>query len=130
MDKWHYTHTYSVSSSMISVIYYNSDDEELVIKFTNGSLAGYARIGRNLLDQFLTASSVGGFYHSTIRLYPGFKVPGFIIPKTLDTDPRPLDSYRLTAIVTVVVEGKTLEEAINIFKAGNPNSTLLEASRE
>lgn len=72
-----YDKYFEADSTSIDTVYYDTPTSTLVVKFNNGSYAGYARVPVIVYNSLATASSVGQSYNSLVRgMYSGVKVDG------------------------------------------------------
>lgn len=58
-----------VSSSNIVSVAYDPADQTLEVVFKNGSVYQYAGVPKHIADHLMAASSVGSYFHSTIKGY-------------------------------------------------------------
>lgn len=66
---------YSVASSNVTSVGYDSATETLEVQFWNGSVYQYYNVPENVYDQLIKASSKGRFLHTYIRnAYPYSRV--------------------------------------------------------
>ena len=66
---------YSVDSSNISNVEYDPDNLVLRVTFKNGGKYEYEGVLQEVVDEMLSASSVGSYFHSNIRMnYPYTKI--------------------------------------------------------
>lgn len=62
---------YTVASSNIASVGYDSATETLEVEFLNGSIYQYYNVPENMYDQLIKASSKGRFLHTYIKnAYP------------------------------------------------------------
>lgn len=57
----------AVDSSAFSQVGYNAVAEELTLVFSDGNVYVYSGISADLAAEFMSADSLGGFYHANIR---------------------------------------------------------------
>ena len=60
-----------LESSMIRCVAYSRKDKILSVEFMNGSRYSYANISYFKYRSLVTASSVGKYFHRSIRRFPG-----------------------------------------------------------
>lgn len=66
---------YSVDSSNIDKVEYDADNLVLRVTFKNGGIYEYEGVLQEVVDEMLSASSVGGYFYSNIRMsYPYTKI--------------------------------------------------------
>ena len=66
---------YSVASSNIASIGYDTNTETLEVEFLNGSVYQYFNVGPNMYDQIMQAGSKGRFLNTYIKnAYPFSRV--------------------------------------------------------
>lgn len=66
---------YSVDSSNINNVEYDPDQLILRVTFSNGGKYEYEGVLQEVVDEMLSASSVGSYFYSNIRMnYPYTKV--------------------------------------------------------
>lgn len=66
---------YSVDSSIIANVEYDPDNLILRVTFHNGGKYEYEGVLQEVVDEMLSASSVGSYFHYNIRMnYPYTKV--------------------------------------------------------
>lgn len=58
-----------VSSSNVSAAAYDTDKQELMVRFRNGSVYAYKGANQALYDEFLSAASPGAFVRHTLSAY-------------------------------------------------------------
>lgn len=56
-----------VSSSNISAVGYDADDQTLEIEFTNGGVYQYANVPGGEYDGFIASDSKGKYFHANIK---------------------------------------------------------------
>ena len=66
---------YSVDSSNIDKVEYDADNLVLRVTFKNGGIYEYEGVLQEVVDEMLSASSVGSYFYSNIRMsYPYTKI--------------------------------------------------------
>lgn len=66
---------YSVDSSNIDKVEYDADSLILRVTFKKGSVYEYEGVLPEIVEQMVSADSVGSFFHSNIRMnYPYTKI--------------------------------------------------------
>ena len=66
---------YSVDSSNIDKVEYDADNLVLRVTFKNGGQYEYEGVLQEVVDEMLSADSVGSYFHSNIRMnYPYTKI--------------------------------------------------------
>ena len=66
---------YSVASSNIASVGYNSTSETLEVEFLNGSIYQYYNVSENMYDRLMTEGSKGRFLNTYIKnAYPYSRV--------------------------------------------------------
>ena len=63
-----------VKSSNISSVGYDADEKKLRVKFKSGRTYEYDGIEESTHEDFISAKSIGGFFHKNIRGKNGRKV--------------------------------------------------------
>lgn len=134
-------HNANPRSSALSEIWYSSTSRELFVRFKDSStIAGYANISPEVLDDMLMAKSLGSYFVRNIKgVYKGvnsdgvqFRVaPGLARKNTeayapkwqaREFMPTVLGKYEFTITAKVLktveekVRANSMEEAINLFK--------------
>lgn len=66
---------YSVDSSNIDKVEYDADGLVLRVTFKNGGMYEYEGVLQEIVDEMLSADSVGRYFHSNVRMnYPYTKI--------------------------------------------------------
>jgi len=130
-----YTENGRLNSSAVDYYWYNSNTQELYVEFTGSNrIAGYAGVTQVVVNDFLRASSTGGFYSSKIKgVYSG--ISGDIDNFVEDCAPKAsivptANQFVITGLVPVSesIQASTLEEAIEIFRNRHPEGKVATAS--
>ena len=63
-----------VSSSIIKSVGDNSLEKRLEVEFVNGSVYEYNGIPGDVYSRLMTTSSVGSYFHNTVKGFGGVKI--------------------------------------------------------